>query len=75
MGFVIMSVFIYLILWITSAGLLTRFDNQLSINFALSLNFKFFSIGTEKVLYFSVLSPKQINCPANSSVSLIVINW
>ena len=30
-----------------------------------------FSIGFEKVIYFSVFSPKQVNCPSNSSVSFL----
>ena len=28
-----------------------------------------FSFGTEKIMYFSVFSPKQVNCPSNSSAS------
>ena len=28
-----------------------------------------FSTATEKVMYFSVFSPKQVNCPLNSSNS------
>ena len=34
-----------------------------------------FSIGVETVMYFSVFSPKQFNCPLNSSASSFVIKW
>ena len=31
-------------------------------------------IGTEKIMYFSVFFPKQVNCPSNSSpVRLLII--
>ena len=57
--------------------IITRFDNELAINLALSINFNLynmffvtsspfllilitnFSIGTEKIIYFSVFSPKK----------------
>ena len=58
----------------------TRFDNlcgiilQLSINFilyviVLQLSFSFL-IGIEKVIYFSVFSPKHSNWPLNSSAKI-----
>ena len=68
--------------------ILTRFDNELATNFALSIKFNLqdiffaisspflsilvtsFSIGTVKVMYFSVFSPKQVNCFSNSSALL-----
>ena len=50
---------------------MTRFDNELAINLALSVLVIFplfllilvtsFSIGIVKVMYFSVFSPKQVN--------------
>ena len=71
--------YLHLISWIPSERLLIRFDIEIAINLALSINFniediffvtpsKFFSIlvtlfsiGTAKVMYFSVFSPKQVN--------------
>ena len=70
----------HLTLGIPSERLLTRFDNELAINLALSMNCNLqdiffvlfspvlsirvtsFTIGTVEVMYFSVLSPKQVNC-------------
>ena len=40
---------------------------KLSINFIFYVIFLSFLIGTEKVIYFSVFSPKHANCPLNSS--------
>ena len=34
-----------------------------------------FSIGTEKFMYFSVFSFKQLNCTSNSSASSLMIKW
>ena len=34
-----------------------------------------FSIRTGKVMYFSVLSSKQVSCPSNSSASSFMIKW
>ena len=34
-----------------------------------------FSIETEKVMYFSVFSPKQVNYPSNSSAGTFMIKW
>ena len=60
-----------------------RFDNELDINLKISINFilyvidlplsSSFLISTEKVIYFSVFSPKHSNCPSNSSASSLII--
>ena len=34
-----------------------------------------FSIGTVKVMYFSVFSPKQVNCFLDSSAKSFMIKW
>ena len=34
-----------------------------------------FFIETEKIIYFSVFSPKQVTCPSNSSASSSMIKW
>ena len=34
-------------------------------------SFNFFFIGNEKVMYFSVSSPKYVNCPSNSSEKFV----
>ena len=54
----------------------TRHDSEVDINLKLSINFGlyvivlplscFLLIGTEKVIYFSVFSPKQSNSPLHS---------
>ena len=41
----------------------------------LSILINSFSIGTEKVMYFSVFSPKQVNSPSNSSTTSFMIKW
>ena len=82
---------LHLILWILSERLLTRFDNELAINLALSINCNMediyfvisspflsilvtsVSIGTVNVMYFSVFSPKQVNCFLSSSPHLFMI--
>ena len=66
-------------LWTLSDKLSIRLDNELGINLKLSINFVLyeiflpllnsFLIDTEKVIYFSVFSPKHSNCPSNSSTS------
>ena len=53
----------------------TRLDNGLDTNLKPSVNFILYVIdlqlsssfltGTEKVIYFSVFSPKHLNCPSN----------
>ena len=35
----------------------------------------YFSIGTEKVMYFSVFSPNQVSCLSNSSANSFMIKW
>ena len=77
-----------LILWSPSDRSLRRFDNELPINPALSINCNVyiffvtsspilstpvtsFPMGTVKVRYFPVFSPKQINCFLNSSGTLL----
>ena len=75
--------YLYLNLWIPSAGLSTRFD-ELAINLVLSRNYNLqnivfmiscpfssilltsFVAGSEKILYFSVFSPRQWNSFASS---------
>ena len=54
----------------------TRFDNESGMNLKLSINLSLyvivlllphsFLIGTEKVIYFSILSPIQLSSPLNS---------
>ena len=34
-----------------------------------------FWIGTEKIMYFSVFSYKQVNCFSNSSANYFMIEW
>ena len=86
--FIIISVFT-LFLWIPSERLLTRFDNELAINLPLPINCRMytfsisspfllilvtsFSIGTEKVMYFSLFFPEQLNCFSNSSANSFII--
>ena len=66
-----------------SDKLSTSFDNDVVINLMLSINFSFhvivlplsssFSIGTEKVIYFSVFSPKHSNRPSNFFASRLIM--
>ena len=57
-----------------SERLLTRLDNEVDINLKLSVNFNLcFLIGTEKVIYFSVLFPKHSNCSSNSLANSLII--
>ena len=54
----------------------TSFDHEVDINLKLSINLSLyvivlllshsFLIGTEKVIYFSILSPIQLSSPLNS---------
>ena len=63
--------FIFILLWSLSDKYLTSFDNEVDVNLNLSINFSLyvtvlplsssFLIGTEKVIYFSVFSPKHSN--------------
>ena len=74
---------VHLSVWSLSERLSTKFDNELDIDLKLSISFilswinlrlsNSFSIGTEKIIYCSLLSPKQSNCPLNSSASSLII--
>ena len=65
----------HLLQWNPSDKLSTRLDSEVDINLKLSINFSLyvivlplsssFLIGTEKVIYFSVFSPKHSNWPSN----------
>ena len=64
------------------ARLLTGFDNELTINLAPSISFTLqdkvaliFLIATEKVMYFSAFSPKQVNSLSNFSAMDFMIKW
>ena len=77
----------------SSGRLLTKFDNELAINLALSINCNMkdiffvisspflsilvttFSNGTVKVMYFSVFSPRQVNCFLSFSANSFMIIW
>ena len=41
----------------------------------LSILLTSFVIGTEKILYFPVFSPKELNSPSNSFASSSMIKW
>ena len=74
------------------ARILTKFDDKLAINLALSINWNekdvafvnscnlssilvtSLSIGTTKVMHFSVFYPNQVNFPLNSSTNTFMIN-
>ena len=72
-------------LWSLSDKLLTSFDNAVDKNLKLSIKFGLyvlvlqvsssFLIGTEKVTYFYVFSPKHSNWPSDFFVSLFIIKW
>ena len=74
----------HLLQWNPSDKLSTRLDSEVDINLKLSINFSLyeiilllsssFLIGTEKVIYFFVFSPKNSNWPSNSFANLI-IKW
>ena len=61
----------------------TRSDNEVDINLQLSINFNLyvvvlplscsFLIGTEKVIYFSVFSPKPSKSPSNTSANCLIM--
>ena len=71
--------------WIPSDKLSTRLDSEVDVKLKLSINFSLyvivlllsssFLIGTEKVIYFSVFSPKHSNSPSNSSANFLIIKW
>ena len=62
---------------------MNKFDNEVDINLKLSRNFSLylivlllsssFLIGTEKVIYFSVFSPKHSNQPLNSFANCLTM--
>ena len=66
-----------------SERLLTRIENEVDINLKLSINSNLYAtvlplsscllIGTEKVIYFSVFSPKHSNCSSNSLANSLII--
>ena len=68
-----------------SDKLSTRLDNEVDINLKLSINFNLYVIvlplssslliGTEKVIYFSVFSPKHSSWPWNYFASLLIMKW
>ena len=70
-------------LLLISDKLSTRFDNEICINLQLSINSSLyvvvlqlscsFLIGTEKVMYFSVFSPKQSKLPELNSLANYLI--
>ena len=74
-------------LLLISDKLSTRSDNLLRINLQVSINFNLyvivlslslscsFLIGTEKVIYFSVFSPKHSNWPLKSSANCLILKW
>ena len=61
----------------------TSSDNEVGLNLQLSINLSLyvivlllshsFLIGTEKVIYFSILSPIQLGAPLNSIANLFII--
>ena len=71
--------------WIPSDKLSTRLDSEVDVKLKLSINFSLyvivlllsssFLIGTEKVIYFSVFSPKHSNWPSNSFANFLIIKW
>ena len=75
----------HLSLWNISDKYLTSFDSDVDINIKLSINFILYLIdlplssssltGTEKVIYFPVLSPKHSNWLLNSFASLLITKW
>ena len=66
-----------------SDRLSTRVDKEQDINLKLSINFilyvtdlpssSSFLLGTEKIIYFSVFSPKHSCCPSNSSATSLIM--
>ena len=72
-------------LLLISDKLSTRSDNLLGMNLQVSTNFILyvivlllscsFLIGTEKLIYLSVFSPKHSNSPLNSSANSLIMKW
>ena len=68
-----------------SDRLSTRLDNEADINLMLSINFSLYMVGlpflcsfltgAEKVIYFSVFSPKQSQLPLNYFTTSSIIKW
>ena len=62
-----------------------RLDSEVDISLKLSINFSLyvialllsssFLIGTEKVIYLSVFSPKPLKWPSNSFASCLIMKW
>ena len=75
----------HLLQWNPSDKLSTRLDSEININLKLSINFSLyvivsvlsssFLIGTEKVIYFSLFSPKHSNWPTNSFAKCFIKKW
>ena len=75
----------HLLQWNPSGKLSTRLDIEVDINLKLSINFSLyvivllssssFLIRTEKVIYFSVFSPKHSNWPSNYFASSLIMTW
>ena len=71
-------------LWSPSDYLSTRLDNELDRNLKVSINFILYLIdlplsrnlliGAEKVIHFSVFSPKHSDWPSNSFAISLIIN-
>ena len=69
---------------LTFGKLSTRSDNLLCITLWLSINFSLYVIfllssssliGTEKVICFSVFSPKHLNWPLKPSANCLIMKW
>ena len=75
----------HLLQWNPSDRLSTRLDSEVDIKLKLSINFglyvlvlllsSYFLIGTEKVIYFSLFSPKHSNWPSNSFANCSIKKW
>ena len=74
-------------LLLISDKLSTRLEHLVCMNLQVSINFILyvivlplslscsFLIGTEKVIYFSVFSPKHSNSPLTSSANSLIRKW
>ena len=72
-------------LLLISDKLWTRFDNSLGMNLQVSISvilhvivsplLSSVLIGTEKLIYFSVFSPKHSNSPLNSFANSLIMKW
>ena len=71
--------------WNSSDKLSTRLDSEVHINLELSIKLSSyvivlllsgsFLIGNEKIMYFSVFSPKHSNWPSNSFANCLIMKW